>query len=187
MARALSMALELHRGQTRKGTNIPYIAHLISVSAIILENGGSENQAIAGLLHDGPEDCGGQPVLDRIREEFGPEVAGMVLDCTDTLETPKPPWRQRKEAYIAALGEGSPAGGLVSLADKVHNITSILGDYRHLGEELWQRFRGGREGTLWYYRALAVEYSKLDRQPLADEFQRLVSELEGLIGGDREN
>ena len=152
---ALAFASELHGSQVRKGTSVPYIAHLLSVSALVLEAGGDEDAAIAALLHDAVEDQGGRPMLERIRARFGDAVAGIVEACTDAEVTPKPPWRQRKEAYLAAIPHKSAPALLVSIADKVHNAGAILRDYTQLGEAVWTRFAGGREGTLWYYRSLA--------------------------------
>lgn len=152
---ALQFAHALHRAQTRKGTSIPYISHLIAVSALVIENGGSEDQAIAALLHDAAEDQGGAETLDAIQQRFGAVVAEIVTDCTDALIEPKPAWRQRKEAYLAKLPEKPTSSLLVSLADKVHNAEAILADYRELGDDLWPRFTGGAVGTRWYYRALS--------------------------------
>ena len=172
---AFAYASRLHRQQRRKGTDIPYISHLMSVAALVLEHGGNEDQAIAALLHDAVEDQGGQPVLDEIEERFGERVAGIVADCTDSWDEPKPPWRARKEAYIARLPGKGPETLLVSLADKTHNAKAILGDYRQLGDELWARFNGGREGTLWYYRTLSAFYTDALPGPLASELARTVA------------
>ena len=151
---ALIFAHKLHRQQTRKGTPIPYISHLLSVSALVIEHGGTEDQAIAALLHDGPEDQGGQAILSIIRDAFGEAVAGIVADCTDAWVEPKPPWRARKEAYLAKLAHKPQASLLVSLADKTHNAEAILFDYREIGDALWERFNGGKDGTHWYYASL---------------------------------
>jgi GTP pyrophosphokinase len=171
---ALKYAGELHLDQVRKGSGVPYAAHLLSVAALVLEHGGSEDEAIAALLHDAAEDRGGRPVLDDIRERFGSAVAGIVEGCTDTFEDPKPPWRPRKEAFLARLPAASSSVRLVVAADKLHNVRSILADYRTLGEALWPRFTGGRDNTLWYYRAVAEALGSGD---LADELKRAVSEL----------
>ena len=144
---AFRYAHELHRTQRRKGTTVPYISHLMAVSSLVLEHGGNEDQAIAGLLHDAAEDQGGRATLANIRDRFGNIVADIVADCTDAWADPKPPWRARKEAYLAAL-PGKPATSLlVSLADKTHNAEAILQDFRVEGEHLWSRFSGGQEGT----------------------------------------
>src|SRR5918911_197645 len=148
---AFLYASQLHAEQTRKGTTIPYIAHLMAVTAIVLENGGNEDEAIAALLHDSIEDQGGEATRQEIRRRFGETVVEIVNGCTDAEVIPKPPWRARKEAYIAHLIHASPSVRLVSAADKLHNARAILADYRVLGESLWKRFNGGKEGTLWYY------------------------------------
>jgi (p)ppGpp synthase/HD superfamily hydrolase len=179
---AFNVASELHATQTRKGSDTPYIAHLLAVASLVLEYGGSEEEAIAALLHDAVEDQGGAATLDMIRHEFGNRVASIVSECSDTDEVPKPPWQQRKEAYLAHIPDLSPQVQLVSLADKVHNARCILSDYRQQGEDLWQRFRGGREGTLWYYRSLVEAYRSLPDHPLSGELERLVCELEKLAG-----
>lgn len=181
-AEAFAYALELHRDQVRKGTNIPYVAHLLAVSGLVLEHGGSEDEAIAGLLHDAVEDCGGAPTLAEIKRRFGNEVAAMVEGCSDTDATPKPPWQKRKEDYVAHVRHASRSVRLVSAADKLHNARAILGDYRVLGEEVWSRFSGGRQGTLWYYRALVEAYRSASGDPteerLLGELDRVVSDLE---------
>jgi len=166
---ALSYASRLHRDQRRKGTDIPYISHLLSVAALVLEHGGDEDQAIAALLHDATEDQGGEATLIDIRGRFGDKVAAIVADCTDAWEEPKPAWRQRKENYIAHLPQKAPASLLVSLADKTHNARAILNDYRRIGDDLWPRFNGGKEGTLWYYQSLAAVYNNSFPGALADE------------------
>jgi (p)ppGpp synthase/HD superfamily hydrolase len=143
---AFRYAHELHRAQTRKGTSIPYISHLMIVSALVIENGRSEAQAIGGLLHDAAEDQGGTETLEEIRTRFGDPVAEIVSDCTDSWDEPKPDWRPRKEAYLAKLPTKSPRSLLVSLADKTHNAEAILFDYRVLGDALWDRFNSGAEG-----------------------------------------
>jgi (p)ppGpp synthase/HD superfamily hydrolase len=177
---ALVFAHQLHRHQKRKGTEIPYISHLLSVSALVLEHGGTEDQAIAALLHDAVEDQGGDAIRQEIRRRFGNHVAAIVDDCTDTDQIPKPPWRARKEAYLAHLRTIPDTSRLVSLADKVHNARTILADYRAVGEALWSRFEGGREGTLWYYRSLVEIFAAGPCLPLANELERTVAELERL-------
>jgi len=176
---ALAMAISKHRDQFRKATDIPYISHLMAVSGLVLENGGDEDQAIAGLLHDAVEDAGGLAMLDEIRKQFGDRVADIVWDCTDAWETPKPPWQERKDKYLANLPTKPLASLLVSLADKVHNARAIRDDYRKLGDELWNRFAGGKDGTIWYYRELSRTFSKVTPGRLADELARLVTEFDG--------
>ncbi len=178
--RAFELALSLHAGQTRKGTDIPYISHLISVAALVMENGGDEDQAIAGLLHDAVEDSGGLPTLALIRDQFGERVAEIVDGCTDSYALPKPPWRARKEEYLAHLTTSRPDTRLVSLADKLHNARSLLFDVQRYGPVVWDRFNGGKTGSLWYYRALADFFSRSDPSPMSDELERVVSQLESL-------
>ena len=177
---ALIYATRLHAAQVRKGSNTPYIAHLLGVASIALENGADEDEAIAALLHDAVEDQGGAATRAEVHRRFGARVASIVDGCTDAEVTPKPPWRARKEAYIQHLAEASDSVRLVSASDKLYNARSILQDYRILGEDLWQRFTGGRDGTLWYYRALVEAYHAHERTPLTDELERTVSELESL-------
>lgn len=178
---ALDFAAELHQNQVRKGSGEPYIAHLLGVTSLALEHGASEDEAIAALLHDAVEDQGGEATRQEIRRRFGEQVAGIVDGCTDSDVQPKPPWRERKEAYIAHLHSAPPSVLLVSSCDKLHNATSILRDYRRMGEKLWPRFRGGRKGTLWYYRTLVSTFRQVWQSPLIDELDRVVSELERLV------
>lgn len=166
---AASFAVELHGEQVRKGSGIPYASHLLTVAALVIENGGDEDETIAALLHDAVEDQGGKPMLERIRARYGGKVAHIVKACTDADETPKPPWRKRKERYISSLKCKDEPALLVSLADKVHNARAILADYREVGEALWDRFRGKRNGTLWYYRALADLGARFDAHSVGDE------------------
>jgi GTP pyrophosphokinase len=175
---ALVYAAGLHRRQIRKGTRVPYIAHLLAVTSLVLEDGGDEDQAIAALLHDSVEDQGGMDTLEEIRKRFGERVARIVFACSDSTTTPKPPWRERKEKYLAHLAD-APADVLrVSLADKVHNARSILGDLRQNGHAVWGRFNGGRAGTLWYYHELARIFQQVRPSPLAAELYRVVREME---------
>jgi (p)ppGpp synthase/HD superfamily hydrolase len=177
---ALVMAAQLHAAQTRKGTETPYVSHLLSVSSLVLENGGTEDQAIAALLHDAVEDQGGKDTLERIRDHFGSGVADIVDHCTDAYVEPKPEWRQRKETYIEEI-QGMPASAaLVSCADKLHNARAILTDLRDIGEDLWSRFTGGKDGTLWYYRSLVDVFDKVVQNRLTDELSRTVEEIETL-------
>ena len=177
---ALVYAADLHRDQTRKGTGVPYVTHLLAVAAIVGENGGTENEVIAALLHDAPEDAGGEARLAEIRARFGDAVADIVAGCTDTYEDPKPPWRRRKEEYLVHLSEAPAPIRLVSAADKLHNARSVLADYHTIGEDLWSRFNGGREGTLWYYRAASDTLAKAGDGAVVDELNRVVTEIEHL-------
>jgi (p)ppGpp synthase/HD superfamily hydrolase len=178
---AFTLAHQLHADQVRKGTTIPYIGHLLAVTAIVIENGGMEDEVIAALLHDAVEDQGGAETREEIRQRFGENVAAIIDGLTDTDQMPKPPWRARKEAYIAHLSMASSSVLLVSLADKIHNAGSILRDLRVEGEKVWQRFNGGRDGSLWYYRAL-VEVFRARGQftPLVDELDRVLIETNRL-------
>ena len=164
-------AAEKHAGQTRKTTTTPYIAHLMGVASLVLEFGGDEDMAIAALLHDVVEDCGGAPMLKEVRRRFGSRVAKIVDGCTDSDVDPKPPWRGRKETYLRHLKSADAETRLVSAADKLNNARSILSDYREVGESIWARFNGGREGTLWYYQALVQEFKR-------SKPNRLMRELE---------
>jgi len=177
---ALGLACELHREQWRKGSGTPYVAHLLSVASLVLEHGGGEDEAIAGLLHDAVEDQGGKATLERIRGRFGDGVAEIVAACSDSDTVPKPPWKERKEQYLKHLVDATPRARLVSAADKLHNARSVLADYRVIGEELWERFQGGREGTLWYYRALVGAFRRSGGGPLVDELERVVTQIEEL-------
>ena len=171
---AFRYAHQLHRGQTRKETTIPYISHLMAVAALVVEHGGNEDQAIAGLLHDAAEDQGGVQTLAEIRAMFGDAVADIVADCTDSWTDQKPQWRARKEAYLDGLTHKPQASLLVSLADKTHNAEAILFDYRKLGPALWDRFNGGADGTRWYYGELANRFASAMPGRLSDRLSRAV-------------
>ena len=181
---ALVYAARLHAKQIRKGTTIPYVSHLLSVASIVLEHGGNEVETIAALLHDAIEDQGGTETREEIRRRFGDAVVSIVDGCTDAEVIPKPPWKERKEQYIARLSHASPSILLVSAADKLHNARAILGDYRALGENLWDRFNGGKEGTLWYYKSLVDAFKQAAAgtalAPLIGELERVVGEIEKL-------
>jgi (p)ppGpp synthase/HD superfamily hydrolase len=175
---AFNFAAEKHAGQARKASTIPYIAHLMGVASLVLEFGGDEDLAIAALLHDVVEDCGGAPMLKEVRHRFGSRVAKIVDGCTDSDTYPKPPWRERKEAYISHLKSADADTRLVSAADKLNNVRSILSDYREVGESVWTRFNGGRDGTLWYYRALLEEFLQRKPNRLNRELELAIRELE---------
>jgi GTP pyrophosphokinase len=178
---ALTFATQLHAKQTRKGGGVPYIAHLLGVASIALEHGANENEAIAALLHDAIEDQGGAATREEIRRRFGNTVTEIVDGCTESDLTPKPPWIERKQAYIAHIPEASPSVRLVSASDKLHNARSVLNDYRILGDAVWERFQGGKEGTLWYYHSLVEVFRSTGSTPLIDELERTVKELERLV------
>lgn len=179
--RAVQFAAKKHAKQTRKASTIPYIAHLMGVASLVLEAGGDEDLAIAALLHDVVEDCGGAPMLKEVRRKFGSRVAKVVDGCTDADTYPKPPWRERKEKYIARLRKEDADTRLVSAADKLNNVRSILSDYRAIGESVWSRFNGGREGTLWYYRTLRDEFLRHEPNRVTRDFDLAVNELEALV------
>ncbi len=182
--RAFEFASEKHKGQTRKASTIPYIAHLMGVASLVLEAGGDEDLAIAALLHDVVEDCGGAPTLKEVRRRFGARVAKVVEGCTDADTYPKPPWQERKETYIKHLIKADTDTKLVAAADKLNNIRSILSDYRAIGESVWSRFNGGREGTLWYYRTLRDVFLRHRRNRITRDLELAVQELDALAGGD---
>jgi len=177
---ALVMAAQLHATQIRKGSNVPYVSHLLGVSSLVIEHGGTEDQAIAGLLHDAVEDQGGKDTLERIRDHFGSGVADIVDHCTDAYEEPKPDWRPRKERYIAELAKMPASAALVSCADKLHNARAILSDLREVGDDLWNRFTGGKDGTLWYYRALVDTFDQVFPGRPTEESRRTAHEPERL-------
>lgn len=179
--KAFKLAAELHRSHVRKGTNVPYMSHLMSVAALVLEDGGSEEEAIAALLHDALEDCGDQITAKQIEEEFDPKVRSLVEACTDTPQDfvggSKPPWRERKEDYISLVANGH--GSRVSLADKLHNARSILRDHRSDPDGIWERFSVEKAETLWYYRELVHAYRKAGVAGyLIDELDRVVRKLQ---------
>jgi (p)ppGpp synthase/HD superfamily hydrolase len=187
---AMARAFSLHGGQERKGSRVPYMAHLLGTAGIVLHFGGDEDQAIAGLLHDAAEDQGGVPTLEMIRREFGDRVAEIVEGCTDTLEDPKPAWEPRKRAYVARVPTEATHILLVSAADKLDNARAIVADLRAaraLGtagaDQFWSRFKGGKDGTLWYYPALVEAYRKALGGPLAEELDAAVQEMARLAGG----
>ncbi len=187
---ALGYVTILHSGQTRKGTAVPYIAHLLAVAGIALDYGATEDEAVAALLHDAVEDAGGRRRLYDIRCRFGQAVADVVAGCSDAVGAPKPPWRERKEAYLRRLAEAPSPVVLVAAADKLHNVRSLLADYRACGEAVWGRFKGGREGTLWYCRSLVEALSRPPDLPdgtrrLVEELGRVVGDLEAAAAGGR--
>jgi (p)ppGpp synthase/HD superfamily hydrolase len=181
---ALSYAFRLHNHQDRKGSDIPYFSHLMGVTALVLEDGGDEDQAIAALLHDAVEDQGGRAILEEIRRLFGERVANIVDGCTDSYSNPKPPWQSRKEEYIQHLYQASEDVIRVSLADKLHNTRTILSGLRENGDQVWERFRGKKDGTLWYYRSLIEAFKKITSGYMVDELERVVDEIERLAGGN---
>lgn len=179
---AFMYAHELHAADTRKGTSAPYIGHLMSVSAIVLDDGGTEDEAIAALLHDAAEDHGGRPTVEVIRARFGDAVARMVEDCTDSWETPKRPWMERKGAYVDHARRLTPPSLRVSAADKVHNAYAILRDLRNIGEQVWSRFSASPDDVIAYYQGLVRSYQEAGGGPLVDELERIVRGIEREMG-----
>lgn len=182
---ALAFAASVHAHDLRKGTSIPYVAHLLGVCALALLDGGDEDEAIAALLHDALEDHPEVVRREDIRARFGPRVLHLVEGCTDTPADfaggAKPPWRDRKLAYLDHLRQAGLDGYRVSLADKVDNARAILADHRVLGDALWTRFRAGRADQLWYYRSLVTTFRDIGvRGRLIDELDGIVSELEAV-------
>jgi GTP pyrophosphokinase len=178
---ALNLTFDLHRTQERKGSGVPYVAHVLGVASLVMEHGGDEDSAIAALLHDAVEDQGGLSVLAQIESDFGKKVAAIVLACSDSVSEPKPPWRERKELYVAHLRRATPEAQLVSACDKLYNLRTILGDYERVGEALWSRFTGGRDGVLWYYGALADQAFTIDNG-VVHELRAAARELRRLTG-----
>jgi GTP pyrophosphokinase len=184
---ALAFAHRIHLGDVRKGTSIPYLAHLLSVCGTVLVDGGDEDEAIAALLHDALEDHADTVSREELASRFGARVRALVEVCTDTPADyrggSKPPWRQRKTGYLEHLRHAAAADLRVSVADKLDNARAVLADYRELGESLWPRFNAGREDQLWYFRSLVDGFRAAGvRGRLIDELDRVVSELERLAG-----
>lgn len=178
-ADGLAFAARLHATQTRKGTEIPYVSHVLAVSSLVLTHGGDEEEAIAGLLHDAVEDQGGRPILETIRARFGERVAAIVDGCTDTEVTPKPPWQERKERYLQHLTGASPSVKLVAAADKLDNVRAIIADYQMHGSSLWSRFDAGKEQQQWFYRACVTALAG-GSPSLIRELDTVVQQLERL-------
>ncbi len=174
---ALVFVTHLHARQRRKLSGAPYVSHLLRVAGIVLEHGADWDEAIAALLHDAVEDQGGAAIRDELRERFGQRVLEIVDGCTDSDQMPKPPWRPRKEAYLARLAEASPSVRLVAAADKLDNVRSITESYRQLGPDIWEHFRGGRDGELWYFRRIVEILGPLGPHPLVDKLGLAVDEL----------
>jgi (p)ppGpp synthase/HD superfamily hydrolase len=177
---ALLFAARVHQGQQRKGTTVPYIAHLLGVTALAMEHGATEDEAIGALLHDAAEDRGGEAMLAEIRAQFGDAVGDIVLGCSDSLvENPadKRPWLDRKHDYVAHVAEATASECLVSAADKLHNVRAVIRDYRAMGDAVWDRFTGGRDGTLWYYEAVSLALWRRWPSTLSDELRRDVEQL----------
>jgi GTP pyrophosphokinase len=188
---ALTYAAQLHAEQTRKQVQapgafaVPYVAHLLAVAALVIEHGGDEDEAIAALLHDAVEDQGGETTRQRILGLFGERVVAIITGCTDAEGEPKPAWEERKRRHVASVCCADESVRLVTAADKLHNARSVLADYLRFGEASWARFRGGRAGTLWYYRAMTEalrQQPSLRLNALIAELERVVSDLEEAAG-----
>jgi GTP pyrophosphokinase len=179
LAEAFAYACELHATQRRKGSEIPYVSHLMSTAAMVMAHGGSADEVVAALLHDAVEDQGGLGTLETIRERFGDPVAGLVLALSDSTDLHKGPWRARKEAYLKHLEGAAPSVRLICCADKLDNARALLADYRAQGEAVWERFNGGRDGTLWYYRSVVDTLrASGENRPIVHELERVVGALE---------
>lgn len=179
---ALTYSHQLHRAQTRKGNGSPYIGHLLGVASIVIDDGGSEDEAIAALLHDAAEDHGGRERLDEIRSRFGEAVARIVADCTDSWDTPKRPWVDRKREYVEHA-RSLPAPSLrVSAADKVHNAYAILRDLRNTGETVWDRFNAPADDVIAYYEGLVRSFRQSGGGKLVEELERIVKGIQREMG-----
>jgi (p)ppGpp synthase/HD superfamily hydrolase len=185
LLRASEFALACHGDQRRKGSGIPYASHLLQVAGLVLEHGGSAAQAAAGFLHDTVEDCEGV-TLERLRDEFGAEIASIVDVCTDTGKLDRPgakgPWRERKARYLAKLRAADPAAALVAACDKRHNLGTIVGDVATHGPAYLDRFNAGSADQLWYYESVAALFRGRVPERLAREIEELVAELRGQVG-----
>jgi (p)ppGpp synthase/HD superfamily hydrolase len=181
---ALQYAAVIHAHQVRKGSGVPYIAHLLGVASIALEYGANEDEAIGALLHDAGEDAGGLGRIKDIRVRFGDAVADIVEGCSDSFAIPKPPWRERKQAYIDHVPGASASVRLVAAADKLHNVNAILRDLRQGTADVWSRFKGGKDGTIWYYRELVKAFQKAGTVPVVEELDRVVTEIEKLAANN---
>jgi len=180
---ALIFAASKHAGQTRKGSDVPYITHPVAVAMLVHQHGGGEDEVVGALLHDTVEDCGGLPVLDEIREQFGRRVADIVDAMTDSYDQDKEQWNVRKERYIERVAAADQSVRLVAVCDKLHNARSILADYHAVGAAIWKRFRGGKAGSLWYYRTLADTFVEADADStIVAELDATIRELERLAG-----
>jgi len=181
---AFGMAHELHAGQRRKGTDAPYITHLMAVAALVGQHGGDEDTLIAALFHDAVEDQGGAETLARIEDAFGPVVARLVEAATDAESHPKPPWRTRKEAHLARLANAPAEVRLLIAADKLHNARDLVFSLRRHGDSVWADFKGGREGTLWYYTEMLGILRDAWLHPILDELEHTIAMLHEAASSD---
>ena len=178
---AVAFASALHSGQQRKSSGGPYFSHLLAVAALVMGAGGDEDECIAALLHDAVEDQGGARTAEEIRRRFGERVAGIVLECSEKRE-PGRTWIDRKRDALQSVAGASPSARLVLSADKLHNVRSLISDYRMGGESIWERFRGKRDGTLWYYRAMASAIESAGGSALLVDLEDAVVSLELMAG-----
>lgn len=181
---ALLFASQMHARQRRKDTGAPYIAHVMGVTALVLEDGGSEEEVIAALLHDSAEDQGGEQVLVEIRKKYGDKIAAIVYECSDTLDSPKPPWKGRKQGHLTRLEDASREALHIMLADKVYNSRSLLRGLQERGPEIWGKFKGGKEGTLWYFHQMLALFQKHFSGYLVNELARVVVAIEAISEED---
>ena len=184
---AVYLAHEIHRVQVKKGTNVPYMAHVLGVTALVLEYGGNEDQAIAALLHDALEDADPEEwptgaLEKQIEHRFGPDVLAIVRDCTDTTERPKPNWLNRKLQYVQHVAQAPEASLLVSASDKLYNVRAIARDHDVIGDEVWSRFKATKTQVLGYYRGLADIFVVRLQSTLAADLDKAVSALEEELG-----
>ena len=181
--KAIDYAFALHSNQYRKGTTIPYFTHLVSVSNNVIENGGSTDEVIAGLLHDAVEDQGGEKTLKLIRKRFGNKVAKIVEECSDTKIIPKPPWLERKKKYLSGMKKSTQSSLFVSLCDKLHNATCIVNDYQRVGRKLWKRFNASSKQVYWYHNSLYINFTKhlRDHKVLKRNYKNIVSEMKTIV------
>ena len=186
---AFAFAFEVHREQTKKGGTVPYISHLLEVAALVLAYGGNEDEAIAALLHDAVEDHPDVASFETISKRFGGQVAAIVESCSDTTVIPKPPWKPRKEKYIAHLGSADESVLMVAAADKLANARAVMKDYQVVGDDVWNRFNAGKDDQFWYYRtvtnALAERARNGRARELVEELKRAVAQLETLCGASK--
>ena len=179
---AFAYAHEVHRDHTRKGNGFPYIGHLMGVASIVIDDGGTEDEAIAALLHDAPEDRGGRARLEEIRAKFGDAVAKIVEDCTDSWTTPKAPWAERKTDYAERARTFELSSLRVSAADKVHDSYTILRDLSNIGDKMWVRFNARADDILAYTRRWCGLFREAGGGPLVDELDRIVRAIEREMG-----